>query len=111
MSDRFESDVMGDLFEEAEGSSHFEEFDEDSYEEDAGDEDEFLSRVIGGIGQVIGGQSADDQYESMEEQWEGDAGDELDSVDSMEDALVDALEAEDADEFFRRLRGIARRFG
>jgi len=111
MSERFESDVMGDLFEdEAEGSSRFEEFDEDAYEEDAGESDEFLSRIVSGIGQAIGGQSSGDEFMEMDE-WEAGAGDEFEMADSMEDAVADALEAEDADEFFRRLRGVARRFG
>lgn len=45
---------------------------------------------------------------------EGDAYDEFDSgdaLDEMEDGMADALEAEDTDEFLRRIRRIARRVG
>lgn len=87
MSDSFESDVMDDLFyESAEGparmraADEFDEFGEDGFDEfDAADE------------------------------WGEDAYEETDVMDAMEEAVADALEADDTDEFFRRLRrGIGR---
>jgi len=96
MSDAFESEVMDDLFNDtAEGPARpsygdeFEELDalEDEFEgfEDEGFEDEFEGA---------------DELE--------DYGDEMEEFDSMEDAVADALDAEDTDEFFRRIRRIAR---
>jgi hypothetical protein len=133
MSDRFETDAMEDLFsDEAEGASEFEEFEDDGFE-DAADDDEFLSRVVGGIGQVAGGLLGADELDDSDDFEDagdadledlgddlGDAGDlgEFDSgdewddaMDSVDDAVADALEADDADEFFRRLGRIARRVG
>jgi hypothetical protein len=111
MSDRFESDAMEDLlYEEAEGPSRFEEFEEEGFEElDAGEEDEFLSRVIGGIGQVAGSLLGAEEFEEMEEWEDVDSAEAWDSAESMEDAVADAMEAEDTDEFLRRLRRIAGR--
>lgn len=94
----FDTDVMEDLYyDEAEGPSrHFDEYDE--FGEDEGDE------LLG-----AGFDEAEEGYEAYD-----DLGDE-DLLDAMEEAVVDALEAEDTDEFFRRLargiRGIARRVG
>ena len=91
MSDAFESEVMDDLFyDSAEGPARprygdeFEELDEleDEFE---GFEDEF------------------EEYDALE-----DYGDEMGAFDSMEDAVADALDAEDTDEFFRRIAGAAR---
>ncbi|MBV8773873.1 MAG: hypothetical protein JO166_16325 [Deltaproteobacteria bacterium] len=109
MSDRFETDAMEDLFaDQAEGAAEFDEGDEDAADElDAGEEDEFLSRVVSGVGQVLGA----DEFDEMEDLGEVDAGEELESVDSLDDAVADALEAEDTDEFFRRVARIARRVG
>ena len=110
MSERFETDVMEDLFSDAaEGPSRFEEFEEDGFEDvDAGEEDEFLSRIVSGIGQAVGGLLGADEFEEMEDFGDVDAAEEWEGVDSMEDAVADALEADDTDEFFRRLRRIAR---
>lgn len=98
----FDNDVMDDLFnDQAEGPARaYDDFDDES--------DEFISSIIGGLGRVMGGGNQFDE-------WDGyDAFDAYDdSVDSadfdaLEDAVVDALEAEDTDEFFRRLaRGIS----
>ncbi len=97
MSDAFETEVMDDLFyDTAEGPAHthghrFEEF--DAYE------DEFESFEEG----------FEEGFEEMEEFAEGEAFEETDVMDAMEDAVADALGAEDTDEFFRRLRrGIGR---
>src|ERR671937_818038 len=111
MSERFETDVMEDLFSDAaEGPSTFDEFEEDSFEDvDAGEEDEFLSRIIGGLGQAVGGLLGGQQFEEMEDYGDVDGADEWEGVDAMEDAVADALAAEDTDEFFRRLRQIAGR--
>lgn len=105
-----EEDVFEDLaYEEAEGEAEgYEEFDEfegmegfDEYEEgDAGEEfeeDGFEGMEEDGF----------EEFEAMEgeeyEEYEG--GDE----DTFEDAMAYALGAEDTDEFFRRLRRLARR--
>jgi hypothetical protein len=113
MSDRFETDLMEDMLsDQAEGSSEFEEFDEDASDElDAGEDDEFLSRIVGGVGQAVGGLLGADEYDEAEEFGDLESGDELEGVDSIDDAVADALEAEDSDEFFRRLRRIARSVG
>ena len=111
MSERFETDVMEDLFSDtAEGPSRFEEFEEDSFEDvDAGEEDEFLSRIVSGVGQAVGGLLGADEFEEMEDWGDVESADEWEGADSMEDAVADALEADDTDEFFRRLRRIAGR--
>jgi len=111
MSERFETDVMEDLFTDAaEGPSRFEEFEEDSFEDvDLGEEDEFLSRIVGGIGQAVGGLLGAEEFDEMEDLGDVEAGEEWEGVESMEDAVADALEAEDTDEFLRRLRRIAGR--
>ena len=90
-----ESDVMEDLFyEQAEGPARaYDEFEElDGFEEE-----EFED----------GFEEWDALEEFGAEEYEDDA------LDAMEEAVVDALEAEDTDEFFRRLRrglrGIVRR--
>lgn len=108
----FDTDVMEDLYyDEAEGPARA--FDE--YEEFEGEEsDEFLRNIIGGIGRVVGGLvGGGDQFEEAEdwaEEYEGYeefAGEDV--MDAMEEAVADALAADDTDEFFRRLaRGIGR---
>jgi hypothetical protein len=90
----FETDVMDDLFyETAEGPAqmrHADEFDE----LDAGD-DEFDASADG--------------FDEMEDWGDVDQYEDMDVMDAMEEAVADALGAEDTDEFFRRLaRGIRR---
>src|SRR6266568_5658784 len=93
MSDRLDDDLMEDLMSDAaEGPAHsrhaLDEGDEmtDELEElDEGDED-----------------ALEDEGDEFEV-------DEAEMADEMEEAVADALEAEDTDEFFRRLRNIARR--
>jgi hypothetical protein len=111
MSERFETDAMEDLFSDAaEGPARFEEFEEDLFEDvDAGEDDEFVARVVGGAGQAAGGAVGADEFEEMADAGDMDAAEEWDSTDAMEDAVADALESDDADEFFRRLRRIAGR--
>ncbi|MGZ8190289.1 MAG: hypothetical protein ACXWTS_03570 [Methylococcaceae bacterium] len=94
----FETDVMEDLYyDEAEGPAHRHRFDEyDEFGEDEGDE--FLRNVIGSAGT-----NRYDEYDEYDE-YETDEYTDTDVLDAMEDAVVDALEAEDSDEFFRRLR-------
>lgn len=137
--DRFETDVMEDLmYEGGEGPSRnamedaYEEFEEESFDAgDHGDEgdDEFIGRLLGGLGRAAAGlmgggaEAGFDEYEEGDEfdayeaadeadEYEGaeewDAGDELDA---MEELVVDALDAGDGDEFFRRLGRIARGVG
>ena len=133
--DRFETDVMDELMaDEAEGPTRqamdqYDEYDEtDAGDEwDAGDEgDEFLGRLLGGIGQVAGGLlggggagfDEGDEFETDEydegDEFELDAGDDVDTgdeVDAMDEAVADAMDAADGDEFFRRLGRIARTVG
>src|SRR5437016_1461152 len=115
--DQFDTDVMDDLFyETAEGparSAFEEEGFEEGFEEEGFEEadDEFLSRIVGGIGQAVGGLLGADEFEEGEgfdEFSEGEYGEEFEGADSFEDAVADAMEAEDTDEFLRRLRRIAR---
>lgn len=130
MSDMY-ADVMDDLMDEAAEGPARNAYDEaDEYDEwdagdfaDAGDagDDEFLSRIIGGVGQAIGGLlGADegdefdeyDEYDGYDEgdaYAEGDGFDEYADAESFEDAVADALDAGDSDEFLRRLRRFAGR--
>ena len=89
MSDRLDDDLLDDLADEGEGpaqSRHaYDEGDDELAEFDEADDD-----------------ALDDEGDEFE-------GDEADVADEMEDAVADALEAEDSDEFFRRLRSIVRR--
>src|SRR5262245_60226613 len=90
----FETDVMDDmLYDAAEGPAqlrHADEFDEF----DAGD-DEFDAMADG--------------FDEMEDWGDVDQYEDVDVMDAMEEAVGDALGAEDTDEFFRRLaRGIGR---
>src|SRR5437868_764328 len=88
MSQTFETDVMDDLFyETAEGPAQmrYDEFEEFDAGEDAFDE--FA-----------------DGFEEMDEFAEADGYDAMDALDAMEEAVTDALGADDTDEFFRRLR-------
>ncbi|WP_250487924.1 hypothetical protein [Caballeronia sp. GaOx3] len=137
--DRFETDVMDDLmYETAEGPAQssmdaYDEFDEDGFDEgDYGDEadDEFIGRLLGGIGNVVGGSAGGaaarfDEYDEYDEgdefnpadeydegdEFEGDEWNPGDDFDAMDDAVADALDAADGDEFFRRLRRIASTVG
>ncbi|WP_139558335.1 serine/threonine-protein kinase [Methylotetracoccus oryzae] len=112
----FEADVMEDLlYDEAEGPARGHQFDEFSEYDEFGEEesDEFLRNIIGGIGRAVGGLAGGaDQYDEAEEWGEYDAYEEAedaDVMDAMEEAVADALGAEDTDEFFRRLaRGVSR---
>ena len=124
--DRFESDVMDDLmYDAAEGPTQdlgFDEYDEyDPYDEGDEGDDEFLGRILGGLGGLIGGGAGQfDEYDEYDEYDEGDEYDdfeaadpydEYDEYDPMEDLVADALDSDDADEFFKRLAGIAKRVG
>lgn len=94
MSNSFEAEVMDELYDAAEGPAQ-------RYYGDAFEEEEFdaLEEESEGF---------EDEFDSADERDElEDYADEMD-VDSMEDAVADALEEEDTDEFFRRIRRIAR---
>jgi hypothetical protein len=101
MSDRYDSDVMDDLFyEAAEGPSAMAGFEDEGFEE--GFEEEGFE---------------DDGFEE-EEAYDEDGFDEGDyayAADALEEAVADALGADDADEFLRRLarglRGAVRTVG
>lgn len=85
----FEADMMDDLFSDAaEGAAGFE--DDDEMDEGSDDFDD-LDALDSGSDDL-------DALDAMES----------DSNDSVEDAVADALAADDTDEFFRRLRRIAR---
>ncbi|GAB4226200.1 MAG: hypothetical protein Kow00121_54350 [Elainellaceae cyanobacterium] len=120
MNQPFESDVMEDLASESPSSSadEFYEFEDmsEGFEEDMFDEMEGFEE--GDYGESF----AEDEFgEGFEEGFEEDlAGDyaegyeDADALDALEDAMADALGAEDSDEFLRRLRrvvGVARRIG
>ncbi|ANQ85634.1 hypothetical protein dqs_2604 [Azoarcus olearius] len=119
--DRFDTDVMDDLFDEAaEGPARhaddYDDYEDASDDWDGGDEgDEFTGRIAGGPAAYDDydedmGIDAIDDYEGMDE-WDAgdDAGDYdgYDSIDALDDAVADALDAADGDEFFRRLRRLA----
>ncbi|CAJ93043.1 hypothetical protein [Cupriavidus necator] len=121
--DRFEADVMDELMDEAaEGPTRgsamdlmhddgYDESDEgnDSYDEWDEGEDNFVGRVLaGGATQYDEGEDEGDTYEDVDgidsvDEYEAA----YDELDGMEDAVADAMEAGDADEFFRRLRRMA----
>src|ERR1700761_3244345 len=85
MSSQYQGDVMENLFDEGpEGQVHFDEegFDEDGFEAEGFDEDGF-------------------DEEGFDE--DGFDDDTPDHGDAMEMAVADALDAEDADEFFGKL--------
>lgn len=106
----------------------FDEFD-GADEGDAGD-DEFLGRVVGGAARLAGGlmgsgnafdesdgfdefdgfDEADESFDDMDG-FDGDLAVDADGADAMEDAVADAMDAGDGDEFFRRLGRIARTVG
>jgi hypothetical protein len=131
-------DLMGDAAEgPARAMDEYDAFDEDDGfdEYNAADEgeDAFLGRLIGGIGRIAsglagGGAGAGEAFDEGDEFDEGDgfeaadgydefdeydsfAADGGDGGDAMEDAVADAMDAGDSDEFFRRLRRIARGIG
>ena len=105
MSDALDTDLFDEL-DTAEGMAEYDELDElDELDEG---EDDFLGGLLGGAARVPGGgtggaNAADD--------WEGDGFDADEGYDALEDSVADALEEEDADAFFRRLRSVARRVG
>jgi len=127
-----ETDVMDDLMSDAaEGPARMDLSDEgDEYDEgDSGDEgdegdDEFIGRLLGGAARVVGGLIGGGDGADEGDEWdEGDEADEVDegdtydeavdegNVDSLDDAVADALGADDSDEFLRRLRRVARTVG
>lgn len=95
MSSQYQGDVMENLFDEGpEGQVHFDEegFDEDGFEAEGFDEDGFDEEGF-------------DEEGFDEEGFDEDGFDEEtpDHGDAMEMAVADALDAEDADEFFGKL--------
>jgi hypothetical protein len=103
--DQYSEDYMDDFeLDEAEGpAAGFDDWDE----ADEGD-DEFLRSLGGIVGGLLGGDELDDadDFDEGDEDGFDDGG-----VTSFEDAVADAMDAEDTDEFFRRLRNIASRVG
>ncbi len=116
----FETDAMDDLFYDAvegparqsadEFDSFYAEDEFDGFDAAEDDDDAFIGGLIRGIGQVASGLMGGDEFDEMEDY--GDyAYDYGDALDFLDDELADALEEEDTDEFFRRLRRIAQRVG
>ncbi|MGQ0501751.1 MAG: hypothetical protein ACT4P0_03935 [Panacagrimonas sp.] len=118
--DRFDTDVMDDLMDAADApaGSAMDDFDgADGFDDfDGGDEgDAFLGRIIGGLGNLLGGAGANAfDEDGFDEDGFDDGFDEdgfdaaADDYDSFDDAVADALDAEDGDEFFRRIARLAR---
>jgi hypothetical protein len=116
MSDRFDEDLLDDptgelrkgssALDELEGGDELEgadEFDEgDGFDE--GDEADEADEL-----EAMDGLDAGDEYDSMEE--EADAFDEESGSDEFEEAMTDALEAGDTDEFFGGLGRMFKRIG
>lgn len=95
MSSQYQGDVMENLFDEGpEGQAHFDEegFDEDGFEAEGFDEDGFDEEGFD--------EDGFDEESFDEDGFDGDA---PDHGDAMEMAVADALDAEDADEFFSKL--------
>lgn len=95
MYQAFEADVMDDLFYDAEGPARTNRSAQtyDAYDDSFDAYDEY--------------DSYDDSFDAYDEYDSYDEGD--DALDAFEDAMIDALEAEDSDEFFRRIaRGVRR---
>jgi hypothetical protein len=97
MSQAFDTDVMEDLlYDTAEGPAQMRHA--DAFEEFDAGEDAFDAFADG--------------FDEMDEFAEVDQYEEMDALDAMEEAVADALGADDTDEFFRRLarrvRGLAR---
>jgi hypothetical protein len=157
MSDPFEADAMEDPFDEAEGPSEFDAFEDDAFEEDPAEEDPFIGDVVGGLlgaeedpgeedpflGDVVGGLLGAEEDPGEEDPFIGDVvggllgaeedpgdlgdedlgdpgepgdlgldpGDTLDTFDAIDNAVADALESEDADEFLGNVIKIARQVG
>jgi hypothetical protein len=108
MSERFESASLGEYYDEAEGESQFEEY-EEGFEEDGAEDDSFMTQVVGGS-PVIANRADADGFEQVDEL--SDLGEESwDESDSLEAAVADALEADSSDEFVRRLRRVGRTIG
>jgi hypothetical protein len=111
MSDRFEDDLMEDLMAEPEGRSHAaDEFDDpmddplDDPMDDAMDDplDDPLDDPMGDpLDDPMGGDPMGDPLDDP-------AGD---PMDELEEAVTDALEAEDADEFFGGFRNVLKTVG
>jgi hypothetical protein len=106
MYQTFESDVMDDLFYESEGLSdmgyadEFDEYDEfdgfdvyDEFEDEFNEYEGFL-----------------DEYDELED-YADEAYDEEDLMDAMEEIVADALDADDTDEFLKKLWGGIKKFG
>jgi hypothetical protein len=123
--DRFDTDVMDDLMSEGPTSmmDDYDEYqdaaDDDMYDDwDAGEEDDF---AVGVATSTSGSASFDDyagfdEYDEFEDAEGFDEGDEFEDEfdegdDAMEEAVAEAMDADDSDEFFRRLGRIARSVG
>jgi hypothetical protein len=125
MSDRYMEDSMEDLaYDEAEGATDGYEDEGDYGDADAGEgEDEFLRGILGGIGRVAGGllgggggggdgfeDAGDDEFDAAADGFE-EGESEVSDYEAFEDAVADALESGDTDEFFGRIARIARNVG
>ena len=125
--DNFETELMNDLMAEGPSARQTEAYADDGFEDDyeaggdAYEEDAFLGNLIGTIGRaagnLLGGGAGFEEDGFEEDGFEADAyGDGFEDsfeegAESFEDAMADALEEEDNEAFFRRLRSIASRVG
>mgnify|MGYP006266948593 CR=1 FL=1 len=110
MDQPFETDVMEDLAAESSFAA------EEAFDELEGMSEEGFESEDAFLDEMEGFEAADEFLgeEGFEEGFEADLGDEFADYgeagfDSFEDAIADALDAEDTEEFFRRIGRIARR--
>lgn len=127
--DAFDTDVMDDLaYDAAEGpamgspvyDSYEDEFEDefDAYEDD---ESDYISDEYESSFEDDSGDEYEDEFDEegfdVSDEYEDEGYDEFDAIDAYEDdmmdafadALADALDAEDAEEFWKRIRSIARK--
>jgi hypothetical protein len=106
MSDRFEDDLMEDLMAEPQASGHpADEFDEAEEAEAFDEADEFDEA------EEFDEADEFEDAEGFEAAEAYDSGEEYDAADELEEAMTDALEAEDEDEFFGGFGKILRKVG
>src|ERR1700741_681894 len=103
MSDRFEDDLMEDLMTEPHAVDEFDEADEAEEAEAFEDADELDEAE-----ELDEGDELEEEYEAADVY---DSAEDYDAVDELEEAMTDALEAADEDEFWGGFGKILRRVG
>ncbi len=112
MDQPFESDVMEDLADESSFSSADEAFDGfEAMEEEGFESEDAMSNMMDEFEESEDG-FAEEAEAGFEDEFETDYGEDYfeeyeagDELDALEEAVADALDAEDSDEFFGRLLG------